>query len=509
MAFRQMSEAKLAGEVKLSQSAEQGLQRQKRAHRINNEKFFRIHPELRQMVSSFVSSLLANKPDDVSGYAEKFFTDPELAQKLGFTGWTRPTTPLPEEAPMVFEEEYEEGELNPELAGDTELDVVELEQLLISLFKEADSDNSGSLDHDEFTNLMATADLGLSKQEVKMLLAEADENNDGTITYQEFVPLAVETVQTMRLKQRYVEYEADIEQELLDCAMSIVGKTVDEFNAYVKQSCEKLGSGGVFSRNQLKALLKAPALGLSKQQANQAAQEVTYDASGAVGLDALVTPLNGLYETVIGVVAEALRQANTGEVGAELTQIFEYYDKESTGLLEKKVARSALLNGYPFITRLQATSLFSDAPTDESGLVQWKTFLPKLTALIKAMGDPQAIRERAELQLRSEFTPVEMMSHLDQQQFERTIAALFKEADQDGNGQLDVHEFQRVLGNPDIGLRLEEIDALRDFFDSDGDAMISLQEFTEMAYNSLGQLAREREIMKAMDLADYGGVAVY
>ena len=69
------------------------------------------------------------------------------------------------------------------------------------------------------------------------------------------------------------------------------------------------------------ALLKAPALGLSKQQANQAAQEVTYDASGAVGLDALVTPLNGLYETVIGVVAEALRQANTGEVGAELGHV--------------------------------------------------------------------------------------------------------------------------------------------------------------------------------------------
>ena len=79
-----------------------------------------------------------------------------------------------------------------EAVGTTEMDPLELEQLLISLFKEADQDESGYLDFNEFAQLMATSDIGLSKKELEYLLAEADENSDGKVTYQEFVPLAVE-----------------------------------------------------------------------------------------------------------------------------------------------------------------------------------------------------------------------------------------------------------------------------------------------------------------------------
>ena len=60
---------------------------------------------------------------------------------------------------------------------------------------------------------MQTASLGLSGASL-LLLAEADENSDGQITYQEFVPLAVEVIQTMRLKARYDEVEEEINEEL-------------------------------------------------------------------------------------------------------------------------------------------------------------------------------------------------------------------------------------------------------------------------------------------------------
>ena len=262
---------------------------------------------------------------------------------------------------------------------------------------------------------------------------------------------------------------------------------------------EKLGTGGLFSRNQLKALLKSPALGLSKQQANQAAHAVAYDGEGVVSVATLSTTL---YDIVLNVVADALRQQNLGEVGAELTAIFTHYDKSGSGFIEVKVARTALLQSFEFITRLQATALFNDAPTNDEGLVDWKAFLPKLTALLKAMGDPMAIRERNALAIRSNFTPMEMMSHLDKQQFESTIAALFKDADKDGNGTLDVHEFQRLLGDSSIGLKKQEIDGLRNYFDTDHSGDISLAEFQDIAYNVLGQISRERAIMEAMDIAD-------
>ena len=493
-----MSEQSIAASVSLSHAAKQQLSLQKRAHRINNEKYFRVHPELRQMCSAFISALLADKPDDVHLYAEQFFTNPELAHSLGLVGWSRPETPQEEAPMMMVEDEFDEDELNPEIAGTTDMDTVDLEQLLISLFKEADADGSGTLDHNEFANLMATADLGLSTREVKALLAEADADQSGTISYEEFVPLAVETVQLMRIKQRSDEFEAEASEEYMYVAGEIIGQSADEFSGFVRQAGEKLGAGGMFSKSQLKAFLKSPSLGLSKAQANAAVAEVGFDAEGMV---AVATLEAGLYQIVIKVIADALAMQNLGEVGEELAGLFGHYDKEDSGLLDKKVVRTALLQGYPFLTKLQVAGVLNDAPTSDEGLLRWKEFLPKLTSLVKAMGDPAAIRERAEMSLRAEFQPIEFMSHLDREKFEQQTAALFAEADKDGNGVLDVHEFQRVLGEGSLGLSRGEIDMLRDIFDTDGDALISLDEFQSLAYNQLAQIARERAIMDAMEMS--------
>lgn len=174
-------EASITGSVVLSAEATSQLQREKREQRINNEMYFRAHPELRTMLSSFVSTLLRERPDDANLFAETFFTDPELAHKLGLSGWSRPATPeapdadadadeyLAEGGEEVFaaDGDFEEGDLEPETDGTTQLNAIELENLLVELFKEADKDGSGTLDASEFAELMATANLGLSSHEVR------------------------------------------------------------------------------------------------------------------------------------------------------------------------------------------------------------------------------------------------------------------------------------------------------------------------------------------------------
>eukprot|EP00966_Prymnesium_polylepis_P296228 6843010-Prymnesium_polylepis.1 len=172
--------------VKLSDDRQKLLNQQKRATRVTNEKFFRAHPELRVMVSAFLTSLLEEKPSDIPAYAATFFTDPQLARKLGFVGWSRPETPdefgdRPDEPGFVDDEEFA-APVEPEAATTGE-GVHDLEDMLIGLFKEADQDGNGTLDHDEFMQLMETADLGLKRQELHMLLAETDENSDGRISY--------------------------------------------------------------------------------------------------------------------------------------------------------------------------------------------------------------------------------------------------------------------------------------------------------------------------------------
>jgi Ca2+-binding EF-hand superfamily protein len=508
-------EAKIMA-VELSAEQKAELQRQKRAHRVNNELYFRAHPELRQMVSAFTSALLRDKPDDVHLYAEQFFTDPELAHNLGLVGWSRPETPEAPDALMVDgsgmvggmeafggdeEEEEEFFEEEAEVGGTTEMNPVELENLLIDLFQEADADNSGTLDVEEFAKLMETANMGLSSAEVKLLLAEADENSDKTISYQEFVPLAVEVIQTMRLKARYDEFEEDVREELRDAASMIIGMSAEEVAGAVAEAADKVGQGGSLSKAQVKGLLKQPSFGLSKQQVSSAIAAVGFGSDGLIESAGLAA---NLYEILLAVVASALQMQSLGALGDEIVKVFTVYDKEDTGYLQPKVAKTALLQAFPFTTRVQINALISDpsAPYSEEGKLCWREYLPKITGCIQAMGDPAAIRERSELAARAEFQPVQMMSHVDREGFESSLRQLFNEADKDGNGVLDPHEFRRCLGEADLGLSHADMQDLMDHADADGDALISIDEFVQLAYGVLAQLSRERAIMKAMDAAD-------
>ena len=488
-----MTEHTVTSTVKLSANDQAALQRQKRAQRVNNEQYFRVHPELRQMTSAFISALLADKPDDVHLYAEQFFTNPELAHSLGLYGWSRPVSPEPEEAPYEAEDEYGEDELNPELEGGTGMDVVDLENLLIELFKEADTDNSGTLDPAEFAGLMATAQLGLSKQELKFLLADADENSDGSISYAEFVPLAVEVVQTMRLKQRYEDYAADIGEEMRWGAEQIIGPP-DGITAAVQQAGSKMGVSAL-SKGQLKSLLKQPALGLSKQQASMAAAAVPYDEGDTVAISWLCEELYGI---LVDTVAEGLAQQNLGAVGEEIEAVFKFYDKEDTGLIDKKVAKTALNQAFPFLTRLQVSSLVGDAPVDLDGQITWRPYLPKLEAVIKAFADPEALKERAELAVRAEFQPVAMMNNMDRAKFDEQMTMLFKEADKDNSGALDLNELAALLKSGDLGLSPSDAEGLMEHFDVDMSSQMELPEFLDCAYDVLAALAREKAIMNVM-----------
>jgi len=67
------------GALKLDPSKQATLNILKRDTRINNELYFRAHPELRVAMKAFTTELLAEKPDDVRAFAQRFFSDPKLA----------------------------------------------------------------------------------------------------------------------------------------------------------------------------------------------------------------------------------------------------------------------------------------------------------------------------------------------------------------------------------------------------------------------------------------------
>mmetsp|Transcript_37662 Transcript_37662/g.121032 ORF Transcript_37662/g.121032 Transcript_37662/m.121032 type:complete len:105 (+) Transcript_37662:106-420(+) len=80
-----------AAPMKLDHRKQVQLNQLKRETRINNEHYFRAHPELRAAMKVFMAEVLAQKPNDVRAFTQTFFADPTLPARLGVDGYKQPS----------------------------------------------------------------------------------------------------------------------------------------------------------------------------------------------------------------------------------------------------------------------------------------------------------------------------------------------------------------------------------------------------------------------------------
>jgi Ca2+-binding EF-hand superfamily protein len=80
----------------------------------------------------------------------------------------------------------------------------EIDAKIRDMFKAADANGNGELDRTEFMEAMRQLNFGLSKKEIKSLMAHIDKNQDGKINYEEFVPLARDVLAEY-IKEKYLE----------------------------------------------------------------------------------------------------------------------------------------------------------------------------------------------------------------------------------------------------------------------------------------------------------------
>ena len=114
---------------------------------------------------------------------------------------------------------------------------MEDEQRLVALFRDADADGNGSIDHTEFQALLEKALPGLSPGEIAMLMAEADENDNGLIEFAEFIPLALEVMESLYAKSELNRQQEQAYAEAEDLLMH--GLTQEQFETTLS---------GVFSK---------------------------------------------------------------------------------------------------------------------------------------------------------------------------------------------------------------------------------------------------------------------
>jgi hypothetical protein len=95
-------------------------------------------------------------------------------------------------------------------ATTTDEDMYAMRSLFHNLFQQADTDGSGSLSFVEIQSIVERINVGLSPQEISLIIAAADVDASGEVDYNEFVPLAVDMVHNMRTKTKAKQRVSDI-----------------------------------------------------------------------------------------------------------------------------------------------------------------------------------------------------------------------------------------------------------------------------------------------------------
>jgi hypothetical protein len=85
-------------------------------------------------------------------------------------------------------------------ATDEQRESLELERQLVALFGECDGDGTGNLPAATFAAVLRRADLGLTDEQLSLVIGQADENDDGVVDYREFVTAAVQLIHALRAK---------------------------------------------------------------------------------------------------------------------------------------------------------------------------------------------------------------------------------------------------------------------------------------------------------------------
>jgi len=267
------------------------------------------------------------------------------------------------------------------------VDVGDVENIVRDLFKRYDEDNSKSLDPREFKTLMSDLQnrMGFPPDEIYRFLAEADQNADGMIEYEEFIPLALQIVQSIYAKKALEAHVDHVEQQ----AQTLVhGMSREELTACIQTMFEEIDveQTGLLSRSAFVQALQGMELGLTRKELNAIMFQVDEDQDGFISYREFARFAYDLLQklTSLRLLETEMEQDQFAQYLADL---FKSRDMNLTGTLAIEDMRELLHEASLGLTRMQIHTILSEAPKDEDDpmLVRYVNFIPRATAIIRAM----------------------------------------------------------------------------------------------------------------------------
>lgn len=386
----------------------------------------------------------------------------------------------------------------------------ELQDFITDLFLEFDADQNGHLDRREFKAVMKTAQLGLSKKDIRRIMSEADEDGNGMIEYREFVPVMVDIIHSLKAKEAANETRADMEEDARaeveeHLLHGIPREQLEEVMRGVFEMADTDGSGEL-DREEFRDALKNADLGLTRKDINLLMSEADVDGDGKISYQEFI-PIcfNILVERFKDQVLTSEALQSNDELMQTLLATFQDADEAGAGKLPLSIVKQALKyisDELLGLTRLQLLSILSEANPDPENYVDYTAFAAVASGMIYSLVDTesQELRVKAVNQLAA-TEGADLLHGLDHETVKNILLATFQEADADRNGTLDANELLvlvKSLGTSDLQLTTPEISSLLATIDTDGDGVVEYTELVDFMADVLNHVNRERYVSSSL-----------
>jgi len=304
-------------------------------------------------------------------------------------------------------------------------------------FKQWDENGDGKLSFEELKEAAAKdASKFLNEEDVNAIFIVGDVNMDGEIDFEEFALLMTPSVSDIVAKFRYAH------------------RTVDDVRKAFK-TYDKDGDGAI-DKGELIMAMTNYKFGFSEQEAEIIFKEGDIDGDGTVNFEEFMYLMCPTTEQVVRKFRQNYKTIN------EVKNAFRKYDKNRSGSLnESELKRMMLSTGYSF-TDVEVHSILNLGDKDGDGEIDLEEFLILMT--------PSA-SETLSL-IRKGVSCI------------ADVKGLFKEIDIDGDGLLTKEE---MLNSPGCKFDKEQVNAIYELGDSNGDEVLDMGEFIAILYPTAGE----------------------
>jgi len=400
-------------------------------------KEFAVPAEFPSVLKSFTREVLRAQPNNIYEFGATYFT--ELLSQA-------------------------EAAAAAEAAGaNKRLSRAELEELLTSMFQEADTDESGALSLTEFKQVLSMADLGLSDHDAKTLYAEADVDDSGEISYSEFVPLAVELVYSIYDRQDEDEADEMLQADAREEAENLLhkGMTKEQVEGIMRDIFQKsdVDGSGALSIAEFQKCCKDADIGLTRKEVNVLMHQCDVDGDGMISYDEFV-PL--CFEMLVEITTSNLlkNKKPASELQSFIFDLCSQEDSAGEGMLPLQTIKEIIWNADFGLSRVQLHSIGSAAEHDGDGLVAYREFASKAASLLYRMLDLDAQRDRMQAIAGLEIGDINLVHGFTADDIKIAFQELFAAADPTNSGTVPTKDLQRILSGSALGLSDIEIRAI-------------------------------------------------